>query len=143
MRALPADPRFRMHAAAAMAFAVAVAAGFALWFSGWVDATRELHPATAQARLLQAFRWAAGGGAVSILVLGAVLWHSALRTHAAGQYPPPGTRVLRDTPVLEGEAALRRARLLRMVAVLCLFVAVALVLLAWRVAPLFSLTRTS
>lgn len=143
MRALPADPRFRMQAAGALAVAVVAAAGIGWWFTDWLQATRLLHPASAQARLLEAFRWAAGAGAASILVLAAVLWQTASRTLRAGEYPPPGTRVLLPTPVLEGEPALRRARLLRMLAALCLLVAVALLLLAWRVAPVFSLTRAA
>lgn len=140
MRALPADPRFRLQAAGVLAVAVVAAAAIGWWFADWLDATRQLHPASAQARLLEAFRWAAGAFAVSILVLAAVLWHTAARTVGAGEYPPPGTRVLRATPVLEGEAALRRARVLRLLAALCLFIAVAVLLLGWRGAPLFSLT---
>jgi hypothetical protein len=143
MRALPADPRFRMQAAGALAVAVVAAAGIAWWFADWLQATRLLHPTTAQQRLLEAFRWAAGAGAASILVLAAVLWHTATRTLQAGEYPPPGTRVLLATPVLEGDTALHRARVLRMLAALCVLVAVALLLLAWRVAPMFSLTPTA
>lgn len=47
-----------------------------------------------------------------------LLWRLAERTRIATRFPPPGTLLLRDTPVREGRAALRYARLLKLLTVL-------------------------
>jgi hypothetical protein len=140
IRALPADPRLRTQAAGVAAATIVTGAFGIFLFSSWVEAARLLPPAQAQQQLLRAFLWATGAGVLALMVLAAFLWRTGARTHRAGEYPPPGSRVLRETPVLEGEAALRRARILRMLAVLAALLAVAVVLLAWRLAPLFTLT---
>jgi hypothetical protein len=64
--------------------------------------------------------------------LAVYLWQLGGRTIRAGQYPPPGLRLLRDAPVLTGAAASRRGRLARRSA-MALGVTATLVALAfWR-----------
>jgi hypothetical protein len=62
------------------------------------------------------------------LVLGAAyFWRLGSLTIATGRFPPPGTAVLRATPVLTGEAALRRGRAARLCALGLLLCSMALV----------------
>ena len=67
-----------------------------------------------------------------IAALGAYLWRGASRVRRAQRWPPPGARTLRDTPVLTGAAARRRARGMQAVALALWLVALALPVLAWR-----------
>jgi hypothetical protein len=41
------------------------------------------------------------------------LWRIGSRTIAAGRYPPPGIRLLKDMPVITGGAARQRGQLLK------------------------------
>jgi hypothetical protein len=63
-----------------------------------------------------------------------VLGRSTVR---AGEYPPLGFRVIRDTLVVRGLAALSRGRSLQGVAVLLSGVALLIGVLLWRLASLF------
>ena len=66
------------------------------------------------------------------------LWSVSGRVLRAQQFPPPGHRVIRDTPILLGQAAISRGRTLKVLAV-CLGVACALLwLLFWRLASVLS-----
>ena len=66
------------------------------------------------------------------------LWSVSGRVLRAQQFPPPGHRVIRDTPILRGHAAISRGRTLKVLAV-CLGVACALLwLLFWRLASVLS-----
>ncbi|MBN1908147.1 MAG: hypothetical protein JW818_00275 [Pirellulales bacterium] len=58
--------------------------------------------------LLHLVAWFVGLGQTSIALW---LWRLGYRTRRAGQFPPPGSRVTRDTVVRTGRAALRRANL--------------------------------
>ena len=76
-------------------------------------------------------RWAVGGpgriwwvaaGLVLVvcgplLILALYFLRMASRIARAGRFPPPGVKVIRDTPVLEGPAVGRRVLLLRGMAV--------------------------
>ena len=62
------------------------------------------------------------------------LWFLGARIIRARQFPPPGLRVLRDTAILTGEAALFRGRLLRAFAVGFVIAAVLLALMLLRLA---------
>ncbi len=66
------------------------------------------------------------------------LWSFGAKVLRARQFPPPGFRVIRDTPVIDGRAAVLRGRGFKVLA-LCLGVACVLLwLLLWRLASLFS-----
>ena len=60
------------------------------------------------------------------------------RTIGSGEYPPPGFRVIRDTPVTRGPAAHARGRVLQGISVFLAAAAVAIGLLLWRLASLFA-----
>ncbi|HVE52254.1 MAG TPA: hypothetical protein VNB23_02595 [Ramlibacter sp.] len=113
---LPADRRFRVQAAVTVCTLLVVGAVVVVLFDQWLLGVRQLPPEQAATRVLAAYlAWSAACG-VALLVLAAVLWRSGNEVIAAARFPAPGTRVLRDTPVLEGEAAVRRGRLLRVLA---------------------------
>ena len=71
-----------------------------------------------------------------LLVLAGYLWSLGERIVRAREFPPPGMRVIRDTPVITGEKAISRGRLLKVLALGCGVVSAALVLLLWRLESL-------
>jgi hypothetical protein len=74
----------------------------------------------------------AAAAVVPLLACAAYVWRIGVRTLRAGEFPPPGFRVVRDTPVVTGPPAMARGRLLRVFALACAGGAVALVFLLWR-----------
>jgi hypothetical protein len=67
-----------------------------------------------------------------LIAFAVYLWSLGAKVLRAEQFPPPGYRVIRDTPVIGGQAAMFRGRGLKVLA-LCLGVASALLcLLLWR-----------
>jgi hypothetical protein len=74
---------------------------------------------------------------VPLVVFAAYLWLLGNKVLRAQQFPPPGYRVIRDTPIIDGKAAVSRGRSFKVVA-LCLALAAALLcLLIWRLASMF------
>lgn len=69
--------------------------------------------------------------AAPLLALAAYLWSFGARVLRAEEFPPPGYRAIRDTPVITGEAAVYRGRLLKVLAVSCIIAGVMLGLLLW------------
>lgn len=75
---------------------------------------------------------------VPLLGLAVYLWSLGGRVLEAREFPPPGLRVIRDTTVITGEGAISRGRLFKVLAFACGIASVALGLLLWRLALLFS-----
>lgn len=73
-----------------------------------------------------------------LLAFAAYLWSLGGRVLRAREFPPPGLRVFRNTPVITGGAAISRRRQLEVVALGRGIASVALGLLLWRLASLFS-----
>lgn len=61
-----------------------------------------------------------------LIAFAASLWSTGTRVVTAREFPPPGQRVIRDTPVAVGAPAVRRGRALK---VLALFLCAAIALL--------------
>jgi len=59
------------------------------------------------------------------------------RAVRSGEFPPPGARVIRDTPIARGTEACSRGRVLQGVAVFLWAAAVVTGMLLWRLAGLF------
>lgn len=74
----------------------------------------------------------AAGLSVPLVFFAAHLWSLGSRVHQARQFPPPGYRVIRNTPVVVGQAAISRGRALRALALFLGAAAVLLWLLLWR-----------
>ena len=73
-----------------------------------------------------------------LLAFAVYLWSLGANVLRARQFPPPGYRVMRDTPVIGGRAAVSRGRAFKLLA-LCLGIAsVLLWLLLWRFAWVLS-----
>ena len=105
-----ADPKLR---AAAIVFVIAaVVLGVVLWIvlQRWLTELKQLPASAAQAQLLVAFAWSFANVCIAIIWLGVSLWRSGTGIRRAAQWPLPGSRVVRDTPVLRGDAAGPRAR---------------------------------
>jgi hypothetical protein len=75
---------------------------------------------------------------VPLLAFAAYLWSLSARVLRSQEYPPPGLRVMRDTPVIVGEAAIARARQLKGLALGCGIASALLGLLLWRLASVLS-----
>lgn len=69
-----------------------------------------------------------------LVALAVYLWSLGARVLRAGQFPPPGYRVIRDTPVVGGQAAVLRGRAFRALALCLGGGAVLLWLFLWRLA---------
>jgi len=75
---------------------------------------------------------------VPLIALAVYVWTLAKKIIRAREFPPPGLRVLWDTPVITGEKAFARGRLLQVFAVICAIASVLLNLLLWRLASLMT-----
>lgn len=72
-----------------------------------------------------------------LLAFAAYIWWLGERVLRAQEFPPPGFRVIRDTPVITGERAISRGRLFKVFALGCGIASVVLGLLLWQLALLF------
>jgi hypothetical protein len=72
---------------------------------------------------------------VAVLGVGGYLLWFALRVLRSGQMPPPGTRVIRDMRVIEGEKATKRAKVLIIASVLLVIIGL---LVTWQTFSSFS-----
>jgi hypothetical protein len=73
-----------------------------------------------------------------LLAFAVYLWFIGAKVQRARQFPPPGFRVIRDTPVTGGEAAVARGRGFKVLALCLAMVSALLWLLLWRLAWLVS-----
>jgi hypothetical protein len=85
-------------------------------------------------RLTLVFLLAAALVSAPLLAFAVYLWSLAGQVLAAKTFPPPGFRVVRDTPVVEGRAAVLRGRALRIVALGLSAASVLVCLLLWELA---------
>ena len=73
-----------------------------------------------------------------MLALAVYLWALGGRAVRAREFPPPGLRVIRDTPIAKGERAVSRGRLLKVLALGCCIACAVVAALLWRFAQLLS-----
>jgi len=134
-----ADPDFRRFVFFFFVALVVVGA-VSLWaFQDWLSRVARAEPIVARHHLLLAFACLMGASCALLVALGVYLWRTGARVHAAGRFPPPGMRVLHDTPVLHGAAASRRARLLQGMGVALLICCLGLVIATWRTYTAFAM----
>lgn len=100
-------------------------------FEGWLESD----PATT---VPMALGLLAVLGPVPALALAWYLWGLGRRTVDAGRFPPPGLRLVRDAPLITGESAVRRGRIIQGLSLLLGLAAVGLVLALWRLASVFA-----
>jgi hypothetical protein len=134
-----ADPRLRRRALAALAV-IAVGGAVALvLLQGVLADLRQLRGndfARARDALAALFLYSIAGSALLTTSVCVYLWRMANRIRDTLQFPPPGTRVIRDTIVLRGEQAARRGRLLQWLACLLVISVIGLLAAAWRLRAL-------
>lgn len=117
---LKADPAARRKALWLVVIAALAAAGL-LWYLQTAEqqlkVLTETDPALAMVRVLLALRILAVALVLSMLGFAAYLFRLGRRIQRAQRSPPPGMRVIRDTPVITGSGAQSRGRLLKLLAV--------------------------
>jgi hypothetical protein len=98
--------------------AVAVA-GWAAFFvlQDWLAGMHGADPVETRHALEDAMLWGSWAACLPVLLLASWLWLHGVRIGRAGRYPAPGSKVIRDTPVLHGDAARLRATALKVLAV--------------------------
>ena len=101
---------------------------------GWVVAD----PANTGRRVSLIFFLSAGLFAAPLLVFAAYLWAFGTKVVRTGSFPPPGHRVIRDTPSLAGAEAIQRGRGFRSLALFFGGGALVLWVLLWRLAAVLT-----
>lgn len=112
----PADPATRRRALFGAAV-VALAGWLALFtLQRWLRGLGGTDPVALRLALEDAMLWGSWAACLPVAVLATWLWLQGLRIMRAGRYPAPGAKVIRDTPVLHGDAARLRGLALRVLA---------------------------
>lgn len=135
-----ADPQRRRQAIVVLALVAVIGAGAIIALQNWFTELQHLPAENASElkhSLFTALAWSTGTGCFAVLTLALHMWRIGTRTKATMQFPPPGTRVVRDTVVLRGPAAARRATLLHLLSVVLLLSVVCLLVATWRLQSLF------
>ncbi len=131
-----ADPDARRRALLWLAAMVATGAGALLGLQRWLARLGSAGDVAQAADSLASALWLTSSiAAMGLVALGAYVWRQAERVHLNQRFPPPGQPVIRDTVVLEGRAALNRAKALRVVSVLLVVAGVCLVVVVRLVEP--------
>lgn len=128
-----ADTRLRRMTVLVLALAVPAAAAFLFFAQRWL--VERAIASSIEGLVMQMRQWIG----ITVMLIAACLLVLAIhalrraRAAAAGQrWPIDGVRVLRDTPVRRGEAALRVARLLKLLSLLMFVFAAATFAVSWR-----------
>jgi len=100
----------------------------------------EPEPSGNRLRLL--FACAAVFTSAPLIAFAVYLWFFGGRVVRAQRFPLPGQRVIRDTPILEGQAATARGCGLKVVAVLLCVAAIVLCSMFWRLVSMLSRSAT-
>jgi hypothetical protein len=135
-----ADPAVRRQAVLLVALGTAVGALLILGLERYRTPLRDWllsEPAERARRVKLVLSLTVALLSAPLVAFAAYLWFLGAKVVRAGAFPPPGYRVIRDTPVIAGPAAVSRGRGLKALA-LGLGVAAALLwLLLWRLGRLF------
>ncbi|MGB0133485.1 hypothetical protein [Dokdonella sp.] len=122
-----ADPRLRRKTLIALAVAAVVAVIAVIIFQRWLG---EISAISGTDLLILRLRRMIGigltGSAICLALLAWYAAHQASRTKAAGRWPLPDARVMRDTVIRRGTAARSLAQLLQLTAVVLLVLAFAM-----------------
>jgi hypothetical protein len=128
----PADPGARRRVLlGVVAVAAACVAGYFV-LQRWLAGLRGLDPAHIQQALERGLLVASWTALVPAAVLAACVWRYGARVHASGRFPAPGSKVIRDTPVLHGEPARLRGTVLKVLAAFLLLLAGGTLIAAYR-----------
>ena len=118
-----ADPAARRKALILLLIGAAIGVVLSLNLEGWLKANSEL---------ILARPWILCVPITLPILIGAGwAWMFAGRIIRSRRWPPPETRVIKDTPVEEGDAAVRRGMTIRVIASLLVIGACALSVMMW------------
>jgi hypothetical protein len=112
---IKADKRARMLFILAWIVCVCVGAALIRWVLPWGQGQLER---TEPGDALHVIQLVIGFIFLSVIPFGVYLLRLGRRAVAHQQMPPPGTRVIMDTKVLEGDKAVTRGRLIMVIALL-------------------------
>jgi hypothetical protein len=115
-----ADPAARRQALLLIVFATATGALLFAAFEHYREPFREWllsEPAETASRAKLALYISAFVLCVPLVAFAVYLWLLGARVLRAQRFPPPGSRVIRDTPVVEGHGATTRGQLIQILAV--------------------------
>jgi hypothetical protein len=135
-----ADPIARRRAVRVIIVAAAVGILLIAAFERYRIPLREWiigEPGEAAQRIQLMFLVLAALLLVPLLAFAAYLWSLGASVIRAREFPPPGHRVVRNTQVITGEAAIARARQLKVFALVCGIACAILAFLLWHLAALF------
>ena len=123
-----ADPAARRQAVLMIVFATAIGALLIAGFEHFREPFREWlssEPAETARRVELAIYVSAFIVSAPVIAFAIYFWLLGARVLRAQQFPPPGFRVIRDTPVVGGRGAMLRGHAIQVLAV-CLGVSAAL-----------------
>jgi len=112
----PADPATRRRAL--IVAGVIAVAGWAAFFAlqEWLARLQGTDPGHMRQSLERALVWGSWAAMLPVAVLAGWMWRYGARVGRAGRFPAPGAKVVRDTPVLLGDAERLRATALKVLA---------------------------
>jgi hypothetical protein len=131
-----ADPTARRQAGLVLAVGALVGALVIAGFERYRIPLRDwmAEPGASAQRVQWVFVALAACLVAPLLAFSAYVWSLGARVRRAREFPPPSLRVIRDTPLITGERAISRARLLQVIALGCGVASLALGLLLCRLA---------
>lgn len=124
---LRADARLRRQTLIALGLASVLAVVVLVFFQRWLTGIGTIDGTDLLIlRLRQMIGIGLTGSAICLALLAWYAVHQASRVKAAGQWPTPGARVIRDTPIRRGAAAKQAMQLFQATALVLLILAFAL-----------------
>lgn len=135
------DPAARRRAVIILVVCAAVGALLIVGFGRYREAMVEwvvADPADARRRVSLVFLVSAGLFAAPLFVFAGYLWSFGAKVLRTESFPPPGHRVVRDTPSLAGAEAIQRGRSFKTLAMFLAAAALLLWMLLWRLAVMFA-----
>jgi len=108
-----ADDRSRKLAIFALTGILLGGVMFLVQFESWLADVRSMPVKAARESLTTVFSWSVVIGTVVIGLAGCHFWWWGRCVRCALRFPPPGATFLRDTVVLEGQAAASRGTVLQ------------------------------
>jgi hypothetical protein len=127
-----ADPTARRAAALVLAVGTCVGALLIAAFTRYRIPLTDWVLADGAQRVMLVLAILAALGSAPLLALAVYLWSLGGKVVRAREFPPPGLRVLRDTPIITDERAVFRGRLLKLLAIGCGTASIVLAGLVWR-----------
>ena len=126
-----ADAHFRKIAILALLGILLGGGVLLIQFESWLADIRSMPVEVARKALTRVFGWSMGIGTVTTFLGGCYFWWWGSRVRCARRFPLSGATVLRDTVVLEGQAAASRGIVLQLLGGTIILCAVGLAVGSW------------